>query len=50
MGPIGQKKKLQDNESFRVRGGEYVTPQMFTLPACFRSFSSEENTFMSMKP
>ena len=30
----------QDNESFHVRGGEYVTPSMFTLPvkvsACFR--------------
>ena len=26
------QKKTQDNESFRVRGGEYVTPPMFTLP------------------
>ena len=47
-------RKKRDNESFHVRGGEYVTPPMFTLPvkvsACFRSSSSEKNTFMSMKP
>ena len=52
MGPIRQKK--QDNESFHVRGGEHVTPRMFTLPvkvsACVRSSSSVWNTFMSMKP
>ena len=40
--PDSTEKK--DNESFHVRGGEHVTPRMFTLPlkvsACFRSSSS----------
>ena len=39
----------KDNESFHVRGGEHVTPQMFTLPvkvsACFRSSSSVKNAY-----
>ena len=46
--------KKEDNESFHVRGGEYVTPRMFTLPvkvsACFRSSFSVQNTFMPMNP
>ena len=32
MGPTGQKKKNQDNDSFHVRGGKYVTLRMFILP------------------
>ena len=47
-------RKKRDNESFHFQCGEYVTPRMFTLPvkvsACFRSSSSVQNTFTSMKP
>ena len=48
------RKKNQDNESFHVRGGEQVTPRMFTshvkVSAYFRSSPLVENTFTSMKP
>ena len=44
VGPIRQKK-TQDNESFHVQSGEYVTSEVFTLPvkvsACFRSSPSQ---------
>ena len=42
-------KEQQDNDCFHVRGGEQVTPQMFTLlvkvSACFRSSSSVVEAF-----